>query len=82
MNTTGGYTWNREAIPPQGIKRMESTEEEAMGSCCTPDHGCSTGADGATTGAEPDGTAITAAATADTADTADDGAGREPAGRA
>ncbi|WP_432060688.1 hypothetical protein [Streptomyces sp. S1] len=66
---------------------MESTEEEAMGSCCTPDHGCSTGADGATTGAEPDGTAITAitaitaAATADTA-TADEGAGREPAGRA
>ncbi|MGW0030216.1 hypothetical protein ACWDXD_10335 [Streptomyces sp. NPDC003314] len=70
---------------------MEPTEEEAMGSCCTPDHGRSTGADGATTGAEPDGTAttattatttITAAATADTAATADDGAGREPAGRA
>ncbi|WP_432122393.1 hypothetical protein [Streptomyces sp. S1] len=68
---------------------MEPTEEEAMGSCCTPDHGCSTGADGTTTGAEPDGTAITAitaaatatAATAATA-TADDGAGREPAGRA
>ncbi|MFC8584552.1 hypothetical protein ACFUGD_08365 [Streptomyces sp. NPDC057217] len=50
-----------------------------MGSCCTPDHSCSTGADGtdgATTGAEPDDTALTAAATAD------DGAGREPAGRA
>ncbi|MGV9690744.1 hypothetical protein ACWDUX_16710 [Streptomyces sp. NPDC003444] len=63
---------------------MEPTEEEAMGSCCTPDHGCSTGADGATTGAEPDGTAITAitAAAAATAATADDGAGREPAGRA
>ncbi|MFF4867671.1 hypothetical protein [Streptomyces sp. S1] len=57
---------------------MEPTEEEAMGSCCTPDHGCSTGADGATTtvgvpvtattgsGPGPDDTAIVVAADAAT----------------
>ncbi|MER7909218.1 hypothetical protein [Streptomyces sp. NPDC096068] len=53
-----------------------------MGSCCTPDHGCSTGADGTTTTVGVPLTATTGTEPDDTAIAADDDAGHEPAGRA
>ncbi|MFI9124014.1 hypothetical protein ACIGW0_32255 [Streptomyces bikiniensis] len=55
-----------------------------MGSCCTPDHGCSTGTDGADGTAVADGpvTVNTGGAPDDAAiATPDDDAGYEPTGR-